>query len=395
MAISRDNREYRTSHEELFNLLLGLLPQLQLRVRPYEAASPRLEVQNAETGQIKLRVQPASTGTAAYTFSLTCETISADRTRLKVEASTYGVTDLGLGQLTLRQILITVYLAVEGKLEAGQLPVFFLESSPPSPSSVQAQAEEQAHRGFDLGRRGYAEDALTEFQASLLLYPQQPEIFYHMGVLQMLIGRLAEAAQAFQVALELEPHHVLAGAYLKDLQARIEKVGPTALSPFTTSGKNNSTSSAPGNFSEVYRIYAARSMNTPLNGYTPGQGQAPAGTVNEEHVATRPIQLASGGWLFLSGDGAPLSEYKLTKPVTTLGRREDSDLLLMDAKVSRQHAEVVLNAAGHVLRDLRSANGTVLNGRRLNPGEEIRLSHGDRLRLGDIEITYTNPSRPR
>lgn len=391
MALSKDNREYPAPAEALFNLLLGLLPQLNMRVLPYEGAYPTITSQNPETNEIKIRVQPQSANTPAYNFTFRLEAAGPDRTRLNAETSTFGLTDLGLGQMTLRQLLVTVSLAIKGRLEAGQLPVFFHQPTRPWPGSPQAQAEAAAHRAFDLGRRGYPEDALNEFKASLALDPRQPEVYYYMGVLQMLIGRLSEAAQAFQAAISLEPHHLLAGAYLEDVQARIRQVGPALVSPFTMPTKViNPTSPAAGSSSAPYRVQTPKPMNTPLGEYAPAQSQAPAGVVNEDRVPTRPTPLIAGGWLFLRGDGTPVAEYKLCKPVTTLGRREDGDLVLMDAKISRQHAEIIERNGIHFLRDLRSANGTRHNGRKLAPGEEVPLRHGDRLRLGEIEITYIN-----
>ncbi len=401
MASSKDSREYSVGREWVFNCLLGLLPQVYLRVSPYEAYSPVIEAQNLETGQIKLRVQPESE-TPAYKFTLTCEAIDSNRSRVRAEAITYGVTDLGLGQLTLRQLLITLKLAAVGRLGAGQLPVFFIERLQPPTGSPQARAEAQANTAFDQGRRGYAEDALKSFRASLAINSHQPEIYYHMGVLEMLMGRLAEAAQMFQSAAGLEPNHLLAGAYLADLQTRIQKVGPEVSSPFTM--PTRTTPLAPNNNTPMNSAaYNLVSANPASSGQlkTPAPElatmPAPRNSNNEDRVATRPIQLLSGGWLFLRGDGAPVAEYRLIRPVTTLGRSETSDILLMDAKVSRHHAEILYNPSKRanpaktftpLLRDLGSINGTYLNGRRLTPREEVWLQHGDRLGLGEIEIIY-------
>ncbi len=64
---------------------------------------------------------------------------------------------------------------------------------------------------------------------------------------------------------------------------------------------------------------------------------------------------------------------------TRLGRAGDSDIQILHDGVSRQHAQVIEDNAGHsVLMDLASNNGTFIRDRRvvrhrLTPGDEIRI----------------------
>jgi len=62
-----------------------------------------------------------------------------------------------------------------------------------------------------------------------------------------------------------------------------------------------------------------------------------------------------------------------------IGRREDCDVRLRDDGVSRRHATIAVAGEGAVLRDLRSANGTWVEGRRTR---QARLSDGARVHLG-------------
>jgi diguanylate cyclase (GGDEF)-like protein len=62
-----------------------------------------------------------------------------------------------------------------------------------------------------------------------------------------------------------------------------------------------------------------------------------------------------------------------------VGRREDADLRIVDEAVSRRHAAVRVEGAGAVLRDLESANGTWVDGRRV---DEVRLADGARFQIG-------------
>jgi hypothetical protein len=62
-----------------------------------------------------------------------------------------------------------------------------------------------------------------------------------------------------------------------------------------------------------------------------------------------------------------------------------------DLGVSRRHAHLRYDPQDKTVRltDMRSANGTYINGQKLHPGEVRVLRHGDRLRLGKLEIGIT------
>jgi FHA domain-containing protein len=70
----------------------------------------------------------------------------------------------------------------------------------------------------------------------------------------------------------------------------------------------------------------------------------------------------------------------------TLGRSRDCDIVVDDANVSRQHAELRPRGGGWVLSDLGSTNGTRLNGRAIQAPEVVRP--GDEIELGASLITF-------
>ena len=53
------------------------------------------------------------------------------------------------------------------------------------------------------------------------------------------------------------------------------------------------------------------------------------------------------------------------KAMMVVGRAVNSDCAIVDATVSRRHAEISPNGDGYVVRDLDSTNGTSVNGRRI------------------------------
>ncbi len=79
-----------------------------------------------------------------------------------------------------------------------------------------------------------------------------------------------------------------------------------------------------------------------------------------------------------------------------IGRDTGVDLLLMDGKVSRQHAAITVQAGQVVLTDLESRNGTFVNDRRvsttvLHEGDEITLG-SSRMRLEQAKPDEPSPA---
>jgi signal transduction histidine kinase len=68
-----------------------------------------------------------------------------------------------------------------------------------------------------------------------------------------------------------------------------------------------------------------------------------------------------------------------------VGRSSD-DLPLTDYTVSRRHAEISPQGRGWYLTDLKSSNGTYVNGSRLE--RPVRLKHGDQIRLGSTLMVW-------
>ena len=92
----------------------------------------------------------------------------------------------------------------------------------------------------------------------------------------------------------------------------------------------------------------------------------------------RPVLIALGGELLAT-------PIPLERPEVTLGRALDAHVRLNDAKASRLHACIITEVdpdSGTIvyrLKDLKSTNGTLLNGR---PVSEAILNHGDKILVG-------------
>jgi hypothetical protein len=106
---------------------------------------------------------------------------------------------------------------------------------------------------------------------------------------------------------------------------------------------------------------------------------APAGPATSAPAAGdgRRLELVSG-----SETGRVV---RLTPPSLVIGRGADADLRLADTGVSRRHAELQVDGDDVQLVDLRSTNGTLVNGRRV---ERISLVDGDRISVGGTVIVF-------
>ena len=68
---------------------------------------------------------------------------------------------------------------------------------------------------------------------------------------------------------------------------------------------------------------------------------------------------------------------------TLIGREVDNDVQIDRPRISRHHAELLVEGGTIWVRDLNSSNGTFVNGRQV---QRQALQHGDVLRMGDCDI---------
>jgi hypothetical protein len=80
-----------------------------------------------------------------------------------------------------------------------------------------------------------------------------------------------------------------------------------------------------------------------------------------------------------------LKEFSLGSFLLSIGRRPDNNIVLDDKFVSASHAVVGFDADRHYVEDLKSSNGTLLNGA---PVQRAPLKDGDVLTVGTHEIRF-------
>lgn len=71
---------------------------------------------------------------------------------------------------------------------------------------------------------------------------------------------------------------------------------------------------------------------------------------------------------------------RITKPEVTIGRSRSCDVVIPSARVSRQHASLVLEGGTLWMQDLESANGVFKEGEKVT---RVKVAHGDRFTISD------------
>ena len=105
-------------------------------------------------------------------------------------------------------------------------------------------------------------------------------------------------------------------------------------------------------------------------------------------------------WVVLKVNGAVVKEVPVDKDLF-VGRVPGTDLHIPSTEVSSRHAKICPRAGGAVVTDLKSTNGTFLNGEtRLAPGVETALTPGMKVCIGPgvIEVVQKDapaPAKPK
>lgn len=79
------------------------------------------------------------------------------------------------------------------------------------------------------------------------------------------------------------------------------------------------------------------------------------------------------------------NELPLSEGTVTIGRNKDNDIQIDDVAVSAYHAKLVSFFKPTYIQDLRSTNGTYVNGSRVM---EHTLTDGDIISIGEHKILF-------
>src|SRR5690349_17638223 len=80
------------------------------------------------------------------------------------------------------------------------------------------------------------------------------------------------------------------------------------------------------------------------------------------------------------------TEFVIASDVIRVGKASENDLAITDETVSRVHFEIVRDAKGYLVRDLKSTNGTFLDGAEI---KEAYIRAGSVVGAGAVELKFT------
>jgi hypothetical protein len=100
----------------------------------------------------------------------------------------------------------------------------------------------------------------------------------------------------------------------------------------------------------------------------------------EGHFREGPGGAGAGSLVLPTGERFTLAEHPIS-----IGRRPESNIVLADPNVSRNHAEIRPQGEGFLLIDLGSTNGTKVNGVRV---EQRMLGDGDEISFGNTRLRF-------
>lgn len=108
--------------------------------------------------------------------------------------------------------------------------------------------------------------------------------------------------------------------------------------------------------------------------------QVSTGTLRVESSTAQGGRVAWRGVVDVEGRRIPL-----TKSRTVIGRGSDADITIADAGTSRKHVEILWDGERAMVRDMKSTNGTKLNGR---PVTEAALPPDSTVTIGRTDIVF-------
>lgn len=141
-----------------------------------------------------------------------------------------------------------------------------------------------------------------------------------------------------------------------------------------------SESSLPSLVSEIRDVIADQGRKPGLIRTVHGFGYAFQSEREPSPSAVSPDD-SRQGWLIGS-----TSEVALLPGENIIGREGDGIIQVKSSTVSRRHARLTLEAAGGIVEDLGSKNGTYVNDRRIEGPTPI--ADGDRIRVGSLLFTF-------
>jgi pSer/pThr/pTyr-binding forkhead associated (FHA) protein len=112
-----------------------------------------------------------------------------------------------------------------------------------------------------------------------------------------------------------------------------------------------------------------------------GVGSTAVAPSSQSIAEANSSQIPANAFLILEDN----TTFILNSPVINIGRREDNQLVLKDARISRTHAQIRVSRGVYIIFDLNSTSGTYINGRRIT---QATLMTGDVISIAGVNLVY-------
>jgi hypothetical protein len=135
-------------------------------------------------------------------------------------------------------------------------------------------------------------------------------------------------------------------------------------------------------------------LDTLVQGHAKAQGYSFAGPVSisvqrDDQLSTGTLRVdsstAQGRVAWRGVVDVEGRRHPLVKSRTVIGRGSDADITIADAGTSRKHVEILWDGERAMVRDMKSTNGTTLNGRTVT---EAELPPDSTISIGRTDIVF-------
>ena len=79
--------------------------------------------------------------------------------------------------------------------------------------------------------------------------------------------------------------------------------------------------------------------------------------------------------------------FDIKNPATFVGRAPDNDIQIENNSVSRKHMKILRKGDKFFIEDLKSQNGTLVNGKAIEPGDQYEVKEGIPIVVGNVLIS--------
>ena len=106
-----------------------------------------------------------------------------------------------------------------------------------------------------------------------------------------------------------------------------------------------------------------------------------------DELSSKEHEVTASWKIIVHRNGRKIGEYPLNKSRFNIGRHSDNDIVLKEPRISRLHAQIILNDSEIFIQDMNSKNGT-FNGEKQIDLHALQL--GEVVTIASFELTFTS-----